>query len=75
MYHINSKFPFLQVTLNFELKYKNIVLVDIPTNILLTILLSIELSSRCKLKVYMITHTKEKPITTNRYFSQNFHDN
>ena len=28
--------------------------------IVLTILLSIEHSSRCKLKVYIITHTKEK---------------
>ena len=34
------------------------------------ILLSIDHSSRCKLKVYIITHTKEKPSTTNRYFSQ-----
>ena len=33
------------------------IVVDIPPQILLTILLSIDHSSRCKLKVYMITHT------------------
>ena len=36
-------------------------------------MLSIDHSSRCKLKVYIIhviTHTKEKPYTTNWYFSQ-----
>ena len=45
---------------------------NIPTQILLTILLSIDHSSRCKLKVYVITHTKEKPSTTNGYFLQNW---
>ena len=32
--------------------------VDIPTQILLTILLSIDHSSRCKLKVYIVAHNK-----------------
>ena len=37
---------------------KWILVVDIPTQILLTILLFIDNSLRCKLKVYIITHTK-----------------
>ena len=41
------------------------LVVNIPTQILLIILLSIDSFSRCKLKVYIITHTKEKPSTTN----------
>ena len=49
---------------------KWILVVDIPTQILLTILLFIDHSSWCKLKVYKIIHTKEKPCTTNLYFSQ-----
>ena len=44
--------------------------VDIPTQNLLTILLSIDHSSRCKLKVYIITNTKEKPSTINWFFSR-----
>ena len=47
---------------------KWILVVDIPTQILITIQLSIDHSSRCKLKVYIITHTKEKPSATNWYF-------
>ena len=38
------------------------MVVDIPTQILLTILLSIDYYSRCKLKVYILIHIKEKPI-------------
>ena len=45
-----------------------ILVVDIPTQILHTILLPIDHSSRCKLKVYIIILTKEKPSTTNWYF-------
>ena len=40
---------------------KWIFVVDISTQILFTILLSIGLYSGCKLKVYKITHTKGKP--------------
>ena len=47
---------------------KWILEVDIPSQILLTILLSIDHSSRCKLKVYRIIHTKENPSTTIWYF-------
>ena len=42
-------------------------LVDIPTQILLTITGYIDYSSRCKLDVYVIAHTKEKPCKTNWY--------
>ena len=46
--------------LTFELK------VDIPTQILLTMMELIDHSSRCKLKVYpVIAHTKDKPSTAN----------
>ena len=48
---------------------KWILVADIPTQILLTILLSIDHSSRCKLNVCMIIHTKEKLFTTNCLFS------
>ena len=58
---------FLQVTLNFYWS-KWILVVDIQTQILLTILLLIDHFSRCKLKVYIITHTKKKPFTTNWFF-------
>ena len=37
------------------------LIADIPTQILLTILLSIDHSSRFKLKIYIITYTKEEP--------------
>ena len=48
--------------LNFELDPSKLIsVVDIPTQILLTILLSIDNSSRGKLKV--CTHTKENPST------------
>ena len=56
LFHILSKGHFLQVTL--------ILVVDIPTQILLTKFLSIDHSSMYKLKVCIITHTKEKPSTT-----------
>ena len=39
----------------------SIEVVDIPIQILPTILLPIDYSSRCKLKVYIMTHTKRKP--------------
>ena len=58
--------------LNFS---KLILVVDIPTQSLLTILISIDHSSRCKLKVYIVIHTKDKPYTTNLYFSQNWQGN
>ena len=45
-----------------------IVVVDTLTQILLTILLSIDQFSRSKLKFHIITHTKEKSSTTNWYF-------
>ena len=48
------------------------ILVDILTEILLTILLSIDHASRCQLNVCIMTHTKEKPSTTNWYISQNW---
>ena len=58
------KSAFLQVTLNFELEWgEQILVVDIPTQILLIILLFIDHTSRCKLKVY-VTFTNEKPSTT-----------
>ena len=48
---------------------KWILVMDIPPKILLllTIFLSIDHSSRCKLDVYIITYTKEKPSWTNWY--------
>ena len=48
----------LQVTLNLNWD-KWILVVDIPTQILLIILLPFDHSSWCKLKVYIVTHTKE----------------
>ena len=42
---------------------KWILVVDIPNQILLSILWSTNHSLRCKLKVYIITQTKEKPST------------
>ena len=50
---------------------KWILLVDIPTQILFTIIGSIDYSSRCKLDIYVIAHTKEKPCTIKWYLSQN----
>ena len=47
-----------------------ILVVGITTQTLLTILLSIDHSSRCKLKVNTINHTKEKPYKTDWYFPQ-----
>ena len=47
---------------------KWIFLADIPAQILLTIMGYIDHSSRCKLDVYIIAHTKEKPCTTNDTF-------
>ena len=47
-------------TLNWS---KWILLVDIPTQILLTIMGYINYSSRCKLDVYIISHTKFIPFT------------
>ena len=57
-------------TSNFEfwIGVKWILVVDIPTKNLLTILLSIDYSWRCKLKVYIITHIKEKSSMTHWYF-------
>ena len=46
-----------------EWKFKWALLVDVPTQILLTTLLSLDQYLRCKLKDYRITHTKEKPFT------------
>ena len=40
----------------------------------LTILLSVDHSSRCKLNVYKVSHTKEKPSKTNWYLSQNWQE-
>ena len=48
---------------------------DISTQILLTKLESIDHSLWCKLNVYVIAHTTEKPCTTNWYFSQNLSGN
>ena len=61
----HSKSSFLQVVLNWS---KWMLVVDIPTQILLTILLFIDYSSRCKLKVYLITHTKRETITKKLMF-------
>ena len=55
----------LQVTLNVHLEQMNIRSTH-PTQILLTLLLSIGHSSKCILKVYIKAHTKEKRSTTNR---------
>ena len=44
-----------------------ISLVDIPTQSLLTIMGSIDQSSRCELDAYVIAHTKEKPCTTDTF--------
>ena len=52
---------------------KRILVVDIPTQNLLTISLSIDHSSRYKWKVNIITHTKDKLSTTNWYSSQNWY--
>ena len=61
--YMHSKSPFLQVTVNFELKW--IIISSRHSNsILLAILLSIEHSSGWKLRVYLITHTKENLFST-----------
>ena len=44
-----------------------LLLVDIQTEILLTMMGSIDHFSKCKLGVYVIAHTKEKPYTANWY--------
>ena len=44
------KFAFLQVTLRFLIEVNEYLVIHIPTQILLTILLSINHSSRCKFK-------------------------
>ena len=68
-FDMNSDVPAFKVRVFKWLWILNeILVVDIPTQILLTILLAIDHSPRCKLKVYIITHTKEKPSTTNWLF-------
>ena len=57
----HSKSLFLQVTSNFELNNAYLV-IDIQTQILLTILLTMNHVLRGKLKVYIITHTKRETI-------------
>ena len=54
---------------------KWILLIDIPTQILLTIMGSIDYSSRWTLDVYVIAYIKEKPCTTNWYLSQKLYGN
>ena len=55
------------------LNWSKWIVVDIPARTLLTVLLFIDYSSRCKLKFYIITHTKEKPSMTNGCFLQNWY--
>ena len=55
---------FLQVTLNFKLKLMNVKSRHANSKFAHQIL-SIDHASRCKLKDYMMTHTKKKPSTTN----------
>ena len=51
---------------------KWILLTDILTHILITIMVSIDPFSRCKLNVCVIPHTRRsEPCTTNWYISQN----
>ena len=54
----------------FELEYMSISVVDIPTQILVTILLSIYPTLRYKLKGYVITHTKGKTTSTNYFYAK-----
>ena len=61
--HRYSTTSFLQATLNFELKKMNTIIV--PTQILLTIMGYIDHSLRCKLDIYVMAHTKQKPCATN----------
>ena len=46
--------------------------VDIPTKILLTILLFIHCSKMARLRINTRNHTKEKPYLINSYFFQNW---
>ena len=50
---------------DFEMEYMNISSRQSNSNFCSLYLLSNDPSSRCKLKVCIITHTKEKPSTTN----------
>ena len=50
------------------LNWSKWILVVYPTQILISLLLSTDHSSRCKLNVDIITYMKEKPSTTNWYF-------
>ena len=62
----HSKFMFFASDYEFLIEVNEyLIVVDILTQILLTILLSIDYFSRCKLNVYIITHTKGKPSATN----------
>ena len=74
----HSKSAFLPMTFNFELQMnwsKGVLVVNIPTKILLTIFCFIGSSVWRKLKVYIITHTKQKPFTINVYLFQNCQSN
>ena len=48
-----------------------ISVVDIPTEILLTMLLFIDCSKKAPIRINIRTHTKEKPYLMNSYFFQN----
>ena len=60
----------LQKTINLTLVYISVV--DIPTYILLTILLLIDCSKMARIRINTRTHTKEKLYLIISYFFQNW---
>ena len=59
------KFYIFIMIANYEIDKMNVLVLDIPTQILLTILLFINHTFRSKLKVNIGTHTKNKLFTIN----------
>ena len=51
------------------------IIVDIPTQFLLTILLSTDQSLKSSLKIYLIAYTKKETIYNKLIFSQNWYGN
>ena len=66
--HRHSKSSFLQVTLNFDLKWMKIISRHFNSNFAF-IMGSIDHSSRCKFDVYVIPRTKEKLCTADWYIA------
>ena len=56
----------------FGISVSTLSVVDIPTQILLTILLFIDCSKMVRIRINTRTHTKEKPYLKNSYFFQNW---